>query len=247
MYYAEGDRLFQIIVKISDAPGSLSSILNLLGTRVNLVGTATYTLGDGTAMLSAFAKALSDKETPATIQKALGTSPATVESEVREGKDGLLVDTFHTGLEALGEDYMLLRRWGLGNMFDHIVKIFGSGGEVLLFEEGAAMARGNLERTTAALTMPAVMNHPSYVISFLTAQGWGSFKLVQEKNSSTITATDCFECAKGSKIRKKCDFVRGYLEATASGMGGPYQAEEVECTLRGGKNCVFRLAPRKKP
>ena len=246
MYYAPGKRLFQIVVRISDAPGSLSSILNLLGSRVNLIGTATYTLGDGTAMLNAFAEALTAQDTTASIKKALSTSPATVESEVREGKDGLLVDTFHTGLEALGEDYMLLRRWGMGNMFDHIVKIFGTGGEVLLYEEGSAMARGNLERTSSALTMPTILGNPSYLISFLSAQGWGSFKLDQVKDEATVTAADCFECAKGSKVRRKCDFVRGYLEGTASGAGGEYQAEEVECRLRGGKACVFHIFPRKQ-
>ena len=245
MYYSKGANVFHIIIRISDAPGSFGRVLDLLGSKVNLVGTSTYTLGDGSAMVSAFAEALSKNETAAGIKKLLAASSVVVESEVRQGKDGLLVDTFHTGLEALREDYMLLRRWGMGSVFDHIVKIFGTGGEVLLYEEGAAMARGNLERTTAALSPQILAEYPSYLMNFLSAQGWGQFKLEQKRDKSVITVTDCFECAKGSEVRKKCDFVRGYLEGTASAAGGvPTQVEELQCTLKGGRACVFQVSRR---
>ena len=195
MYYARGKRLFQVIVHISDAPGSLGEVLRILGSMVNLIGTSTYTLGDGTAMFIAFTQALTSSVSPEKVQSALGGSPAAIESEVREGQDGLLVDTFHTGLDVANEDFMLLRRGGMGSVFDHIVKIFGSGGEVLLYEEGVAMAGENAERTQAALPPPVVRNNMTYLVNFLSAQGWGTYEMERGRGELEfeVAITDCFE------------------------------------------------------
>jgi len=54
--FAEGKDLFHVVVRMSVAPGPLSPILDALRPRLNLIGIHTYTLGDGSAMLSAFAE-----------------------------------------------------------------------------------------------------------------------------------------------------------------------------------------------
>ncbi len=249
IYYEKEKKLFQIVVRMSDAPGSLMSILEVLGRKVNLIATSTYTLGDGTAILSAFSEPLSSTETIAGIQKALGSSPVTIESDVTEGKGGLLVDTFHSGLQVGGEDYMLLRRAGLSGVFDHIVKIFGTGGEVLLYEEGLAMAQRNAKNMNDLLTPEVVGPNTSYLIEFLTAQGWGVFEPTAGKGSheGTVKMSHCFECEHGSTVRKHCDFMRGYFEGSANfTLGVSMQVEELECALRGDKACIYRVTHRKK-
>jgi predicted hydrocarbon binding protein len=245
LYYAKGKRLFQIIVHISDAPGSLGATLNLLGPMVNMVGTSTYTLGDGTAMISAFAEGLGPEVTSGTIQRALGGSKATIESEVREGHEGLLVDSFHTGLKVGGDDYILLRRGGMISVFDQIVKIFGTGGEVLLYEEGKALGRGNAQKRVDELGSDTVVKDAGYLAKALSAQGWGKVETTSKPGSKefVVTVTDCFECTGSARVRKRCDFVRGFFEGSSGVTRGvPIRVEEVECTLRGDPACSFRIS-----
>lgn len=249
MYYVKGKKLFQVVVHMSDAPGSLRSILDVLSPRLNMVGLSTYTVGDGTAILSAFAEALDQEETPSSIQRILRNSSAALEAEIMEGKDGLLVDTFHSGLEVGDEDFMLLRREGFSGVFDQIVKIFGKGGQVLLYEEGLAMARRNARKTASELGKDVIHANLPFLIKFLTASGWGTFetKPGHKDFEYDVTVTDCFECSKQSDERKECDFLRGYFEGSGSTTFGiPMHAEEVRCILRGDNACVFHISPRKE-
>jgi predicted hydrocarbon binding protein len=244
-HYAKGKKLFQIIVHISDSPGSLAEVQKVLGAKVNLLGTTSYTLSDGTAMFNAFAEALSVEETPERLVGALRKVKSTIEADVREGKGGLLVDTFHRGIVIGKDDYILLRSDGLGEMFDRIVQLFSSGGEVLLYEEGKAMGEDNAEEVSAQLGDEVVRTNAAYLAHQLTAQGWGATVSDTRPGSRTITITveDCFECRGGSKGRQKCDFLRGYFEGTARVTREARLAcEEIECRLTGGKSCVFRIS-----
>ncbi len=248
IYYAKGKKLFQIIVQMSDTPGSLGSILDLLGSKVNLVGSSTYTLGDGTAILSAFAEALSQEETGGSLHDLLESSQAIKEVEVREGQGGLLIDTFHKGLQVGNDEYIQLRRDGLSGVFDHIVKIFGTGGEVLLYEEGLALAQKAAEKTKATLTIGVINANLMYMVNLLSAQGWGTFEVKpgEGDHEYTIMVSDCFECSNGSEVRRGCDFMRGSLERSSGvTFGVPMQSEEPECILRGARACVFQIAPKK--
>lgn len=229
---------------MSDAPGSMTAILDLLGSRVNLIGINSYTLSDGTAMLSGFAEPLSRDESPQQLAQALGKLPASLDAEVMEGKDGILVDTFHTGIKVGSDDYLMLRREGLARVFDHLVRLFGTGGEVLLYEEGKALGRDSAKRRVEEIGKERVVKNAGYIGRALTAQGWGTFATVSAPGSQgiTITVADCFECAGGGKTRKKCDFLRGFLEASVEvTRGGGAMVEETECILRGGAACTFKI------
>jgi hypothetical protein len=120
LFYAKGKKLFNVVVHISDAPGSMGKVLDALGARVNLIGTSSYSLGDGSAMFAAFAEALDRRETPATLKGAIDRLEVTIEAEVSEGKDGLLVDTFHTGIQVGGDGYMLMSREGLSEVLQAV-------------------------------------------------------------------------------------------------------------------------------
>ena len=230
---------------MSDAPGSMGEILEALRKRVNMIGTSSYTLSDGTAMLTAFAEALSSKETAASLKEAIGGLEAALETEVSEGRDGLLVDTFHTGILVGDDEYLLLRRQGLSGVFDHIVKLFGTGGEVLLYEEGKALGRDNAERLAKELGEETVANEAAYLGRVLAAEGWGVNESTTNAGTSElrVTVADCFECSGKGEMRKGCDFLRGFYEGSVeAARGARPKVEEVECRLRGGKHCVFRVS-----
>jgi predicted hydrocarbon binding protein len=248
LHYAPGKKLFHVVVKLSDAPGSYNSILSLLSPKVNLVGTNTYTLSDGTAVFSGFAESLSPDETAEGLKSVIASSKAAIEVEVSEGKGGLLVDTFHTGLAVGGEPYLLFRREGMSHMFDHVSRMLGSGGEALLFEEGAALGRRNSETMTRMIGVELIRDQAQTLSRFLTAQGWG---VIERKEGSdgrswTFVVHDCFECSTEASIRTGCNFLRGYFAGAVRLVYG-YDAEskETKCILRGAKDCEFVVTPKK--
>ena len=244
LHFAKGKRFFQIIVRISDKPASLKPVVDLLAQKVNLINISAYNLDDGTAIFSAFAEALSPGETTSTLERAFSRSGAMKEVEVREGQDGLLVDTFHTGLVAAGKEYLLMRRDGFGRVLDHIVGLLGSGGVTLLFEEGKAMGRDNAVSLRDEIGSDLDLSLWPYLLKILTAYGWGTLEFEPGLTISegAIRVGNCLECADTSNVRRGCNFLRGYLEGGAEAATGvPFKSEEVECTLRGGKQCVFHL------
>ena len=242
--YAPGKKLFHVMVKLRDAPGSYSLILDTLRSKINLIGTSTYSLSDGTAMFSGFAEALSPAQTPDEIQALVMSSKAALEAEVREGRDGLLVDTFHNGFVVDGDSYMLLRAAGLAHVFERVSKILGSGGEALLYEEGFALAQWDIERNLKKLGTERLRAQIGALNRMLSAQGWGDVKGEYGRSEAEITMSvkDCFECSGETTSRKACNFVRGYFAgAAAAAYGAEYDCKETKCKTKGSEVCEFTL------
>lgn len=246
VHYAPGKKLFHIVVTLSDAPGSYSSILDLVRTKVNLIGTSTYTRSDGTAMFSGFSEALSRALTAKGLERLIMSSKAAISATVYEGKDGLLVDTFHTGFVVGDEEYILMRRDGLVHVFDRVSKMLGSGGDALLFEEGTAMGLRNAEMMIKNVGVKRVRAQTGTLNRFLAAQGWGEIeaKAGPGKDGFSVKIDDCFECSTDGASRGGCNFMRGYLAGGARAtFGKDYESIETKCRLKGAGACEFVLTP----
>lgn len=246
VHYAPKKKLFHVIVKLSDAPGSYSLVLDTLRPKLNLIGTSTYTLNDGTAIFSGFAEALSEETTTEAIKKLILGSKGAFDAVVREGKDGLLVDTFHMGFNVDGDDYLLLRSQGISQMFDRVSGMLGSGGDALLFEEGYAMGRRNAENLIKVIGVEVVREQVGALSRTLSAQGFGDIEgdVGPSDGDFTMTVSDCFECSGDESKRKGCNFMRGYFVGSARAIfGKKYRCEEVKCILNGAKACEFKLSP----
>ena len=247
VHFAPDKKLVHIVVKLSDAPGSYSQILDSLRTKVNLIGTTTYTLSDGTAMFSGFAETLDQKGTGEGIQELIMKSGAALEAQVREGRDGLLIDTFHRGFAVDGDRYMLMRLGELVNMFDHVAKLLGTGGEALLYEEGVATGRWSADTASSRYGDERVRAQVGAINHLMTAEGMGDVEGVYGPGDGeiTVTITECFECTGEPASRSGCSFMRGYLVGAANSIyGKKYTCVEERCSLKGGKSCEFRLTPK---
>ena len=250
IHFAPGKKLFHVVVRLSDAPGSYSAILNLLGPKVNLIGTTTYSLSDGTAIFSGLSESLSPRETSSSLSRLIMSSKAAIEASVFEGHDGLLVDTFHTGVEVGGDEFMLVRRLGASLMFDHVAKLLGSGGETLLYEEGRSLSLLNAENMIKLVGIERVRTSSAELSHFLTAQGWGSLDVVGNlgDGSLSIKLSDCFECSAKVTYRKGCNFMRGYFAGSMeASMGGNVEAKEVRCSMKGNSSCEFNVTTTAEP
>jgi predicted hydrocarbon binding protein len=247
VHFAPGKKLVHVVVRLSDAPGSLSSILDLLAARVNLVGTTTYANSDGTALFSGFAEALSTGETAEGLRALILMSKAAKEADVVEGNEGLLVDTFHTGFVVGDEDYVLLRREGMAQMFDRVSKMLGSGGETLLVEEGKAMGQWNASSLAKRIGTERIRANSGALNRLLAAQGLGEVETRENPGGGfTVTVADCFECSGRRRSRTACSFMRGYLVGfLAEEVGKDFDSVEEKCRLNRGEVCEFNLTTRK--
>ena len=244
-YFSPKVKAYHLVVKMKDVPGALSIVLAMLPDVVDLVDSVSYTLEDWTAVWSGFGKSLSEKETEASIKELIERSPLVLDCQVKESENGVVVDSFHAGLEvAPDRPAMVLPVAGFSRICDHLARILGSGGETILYEEGAALGRltgrflndklgdGKLElRFMAALGM-------------YRASGWGTLSVQAERSGSQfrVVAKDCPECADAGRDRTECGFLRGHLTSMISMLGREeFKSEETKCRLRGDSTCEFIL------
>ncbi|QQG49321.1 MAG: 4-vinyl reductase [archaeon] len=247
-HYAPGKRLFHIVARMSDEPGSFSSILDLLASQVDLIGTETYGVDEGSAVFSGFAEPLSPTQTPSELEKVIMGSKAAREAMVTEGSDGMLVDKFHTGLEVGPQSLMYFRRGAMSKVFDKVVELFGSGGETLLYNEGNAMGRDNAAVMINLIGKEMVRRQSDQLRFVLQAQGWGSLSVPQRDPAgwSKVQVNDCFECSESGGKRHSCNFLRGYLEGSGTTVYDvEMRSEETKCILRGDPVCEFALGPKR--
>ncbi|QQG48967.1 MAG: hypothetical protein HY247_01225 [archaeon] len=244
-HFAPDEKLFHIVVQIKDLPGALGSVLSLLSDRLDLVGITSYGLDDSTAICSAFARAMSRATTADHIHKSLKSSPMVVESFVEEGRDGLLVDGFHTGMETKpGQEFMLMPRRTQSAMMRRIVKEFGSGGKAILYEEGVAAGEANAEFLVELLGEEGVSRTGPALLRRRAVYGWGEMEPVSMVigESATLRVIDCFECSEWHRELDGCHFWRGFIVGRFSSLWGTkVTAEEVKCVGRGDDFCDFSL------
>ncbi|MDA4124092.1 MAG: hypothetical protein OK438_01385 [Thaumarchaeota archaeon] len=244
-HYAPGKKLFNVVVTLKDVPGALSSVLELLSDRVNLIGSVSYATGDGSAIWSGFAQSLSQRESTANLKRLLGRSKMVKESWVGQGQQGFLVDSFHTGIDIDSESFMLSPRKGTSQMFEMLVKTFGTGGETILFNEGVEMGRFTAEYFRKILGPELAKKNPSKYGSVFGAEGWGAGTLLKSRTDGKvrIRVAECFECSTKSDVRTTCTFRRGHIQGfTSTILERPMTSVETTCRFRGGPYCQFELS-----
>jgi predicted hydrocarbon binding protein len=215
-----------------------------------VVGATSYTQPDRTAILSAVVEARSQGETPEKLRSHIVSSGA-INAEVFEGREGMLVDSFHEGLVTGAEYHMLVPRHGVVRMLDRIHMLLGTGAEVLLFEQGSALGRSDGEALVRSLGADRVVENFEYLAKSLAAQGRGSIVrriASSDETRTVITVNDCFECSSNESGRTACHFVRGYIAGNAAAIyRTEFNVEEVKCTLIGGDACEFLMEPKATP
>ena len=245
-YYSEHKKLFHVVTRIKDVPGALAGVLTLLTTEVNLLGSTSYSVEGDSAMFSCFAEALRKSETPEEIQGLLAVSPWVLESRVSESKNGFLVDSFHTGVQVgTGEPYIMFPTAGMADVFEKLVREFGSGGETILYELGRNFGYDRFEiyRSLLGPDPRARLDEAAHIFE---AMGYGASAINQNTDGSIrIVVDDCFECATPSEIGRSCAFRRGLAAGTFGALlGREIQCREMKCRSKGDKFCEFLVTPR---
>lgn len=241
--FAPDANLFHVVARMKDVPGALNSVLTLLSSRVNILGSVSYGTLEGMAIWSAFVEALSKNETGPKLVKLLSQSKFVEESVVMRNEEGLLVDSFHSGIEVeLGEDFILLPARGVSHTYDELTEVFGSGGDTILFNEGFSLGKINSSYFARLLGLDLARQRISQLIALYGTMGWGNVEFAIGGSGSTfnIRVANCFECSAQRKVRQTCSFVRGHLTGVLNTIfEHEMRGKESKCRFRGDPICEF--------
>lgn len=242
--FSPDKRLVHVVVKMKDTPRAYATVLELLAGRVNLIETVTYGVSDG-AIFSGFAEALFPTERPEELRELISKSSMVLDCEVTESSNGVIVDTFHKGLEtSSGDPLVMFRRKGLVSMFDEMARLSGKEWEAVLFKEGVAVGESDGSEILQTWKPGFMAEGFTVLVSLFAAFGWGDATPTDRSNPRKvrIRMDDCFECSPARKENRSCSFIQGFLVGSARTLlGREVKCEEPVCRFRGDDYCEFLL------
>jgi len=241
-------RNFHIVLTLRNVPGALAGVSSIITSSNTNILSGQISVLDGHAHWSFFAEAEKGGTNAATLRSLLVASEYTEEVAVSEDADGLLVDNVCFPLRwNQGDRAVVIRQRALAEMFTQMRKEFGSGGSVLLYNEGYNMGRGSFELVLERAGKPFIREHLRECMGILASVGWGKFSLVsydKEGPRLVVRVEDSFECTGFDSDRPYSQFLRGHMCSVLSLLlDAKLKCEETSCVATGSKYCEFRLAP----
>jgi predicted hydrocarbon binding protein len=163
---------------------------------------------------------------------------------VNEDADGLALDLFHFPLrDPGGERAYVISAESLGAVFDKMRELFGTGGEVVIFEEGETVGAKEVEELTKMVgrdnIVPLLPNLPF----LLQVTGVGRPEIVSmdlERLDVVFRIYDCVECEHRISSVPYSRWIKGMLVGFMSTLfERPCRAEETKCIAMGDRYCEF--------
>jgi predicted hydrocarbon binding protein len=242
-----GRRLAQVLVTMKDEVGAVASVNSLVASlNVDIRQSMSYSLAeDSRAIYNAFVVLNDPKVSLVQLVDRLKESTFVVKVEAREGRDGVIVDGISFPVNWQGRRTIILSQTATARMFEAIRFTLGSGGDVVLYQQGSSYGRELAESFMARLGGDYLRRNFDYTLALLSATGWGVPELVGSKDSFpniTITLQSCLECDGVRATRPACSFVRGFLAGVSSTIvGHTVHCEESHCIGMGEPHCEFAL------
>ena len=245
LLFSRGQKVFHIAAEIEDVPGSLNSVLELVSGQIDLQNTISFSHDKGLASWRAFARAVDASTTVEGLRSLIQKSPFVKAVEVAEGKDGLVVNKTSAGPSlGPGEPLIVMSIAGMNSVFNHVAKIFGTGGEAILYGEGHSLGQANGRYLKEYIGNGLVKHKLEDLSGLYGSFGWGIVEVSYDGLGSTVTARvrDCFECLSAETVETRCNFFLGHLKGIVSTLlGAELSGSETRCKKRGNQFCEFEL------
>jgi predicted hydrocarbon binding protein len=245
LLYSRGAKVFHISAEIEDVPGSLNSVLELARGQIDLKNTISFSHDRGVASWRAFAEAVDPHVTTESVRFQLQKSPFVKSVDVSEGRDGLVVNKTSSGPTlGPGEPLIVMSIGGLNSVFNQVVKVFGTGGESILYGEGYSLGQANGNYLKGLLGNGHLKHSLDDLAGIYSSFGWGILEVLHEEGTGVTTGRvrDCFECTSAEASETRCNFFLGHFKGVMSIlMGVDLVGSETRCKIRGNDFCEFEL------
>ena len=250
--YSPDRTLFAVALRTKNVPGALGDIATRLGrAKVNLLSTSNYTLPDNPeSMLSFFAEAKDPAMSEDDLAKVLSPSPFVLDQRVEKSSSGLLTDDFTFPLVFLpGGRGILLPQSGVTAMFQDMVRLFGTGGEAILYSAGASVGRQGVEDLAKMRGREDVLEGAEGFIRMYAALGWGRIEISEADPvlpRYRFRLVDGFESGGAKSTKPRCHFTRGIIAGAGERVfGREMEVAEEECAAAGDPCCVFSVGVKR--
>ena len=246
--YSANRHVFAGSVWIRDVPGALAGVaIGLAKAGINLVGSSSSNVAEmGLSEWGFFAECEDGRLEVDKLQNLVLEQPNVVHCGIKDGDDGLVVDSLHYPLRMnTGQQVMVLRRDIFTQMFKRMREVFGSGGDVVLHELGYATGRDVVNDHVNNLGRAVLLRHQIQMGEELMAQGWGRVEVVSGTSGpmrAVFRLFDSFECAGIRSSSPNSQFFKGYVQGYVKALYGvPVDCNERRCTSMGDPYCEFEI------
>lgn len=243
------EKFFQVAVELRNVPGALHGLLGVV-SEMNLNVLSSFSSVDPfgkTGVWSAFVK--DSDHTTSELKRRISASKYVLDSVVMESNDGFLVDNIHFPLAFnTGDRAVMMGAGYIARMLAAVRKEFGSGGDVIVYNEGRSYGKDVGAYYNNELGVEFVRSNLLSVLKLYQALGW--FKIEEmERNqggrSAVLRVSECFECEGKTSPKPYSHFVRGHLGGSLSAyLGEDLECEETKCIAVGSRFCEFSLKPK---
>jgi predicted hydrocarbon binding protein len=244
--YDPEKKYFHVVVELKNEKGALANLCATFAeANVNLLNGFISVSPEGkSGIFSTFAEAESPSVTAADIQGVVDSCKFTKRSIIKESTNGLLVDTFHFPLRMTpGSDSILMSVNVLSHMFKELRESFGSGGSVILYNEGLAVGKSWMESISLPTGRKNALKHLNELFQIYHACGWGMIEVTtssSDLNDARIRVWNSFECSGHSAVRPYSQFLRGMINGSCRAISDiTTQCDEMKCIAVGDRYCEF--------
>ena len=242
-----GKRLAQVIVTVKDEVGAVANVNALIASLgVDIRQSMSYSLPDESlAIYNTFVVFNDPKVSLVQLVERLEESAFVTSVHAQEGRDGVIVDENSFPVSWQGRRTIILSQTAAARMFEAIRFTLGSGGDVVLYQQGSSYGKELAESFVARLGRDYLKRNFDYSLGLLSATGWGIPEIVGSKDTFpdiTVTVRSCLECDGVAKERPTCSFMRGFLAGVSRAIvGHTVHCEETRYVARRDPFCMFEL------
>ena len=192
----------------------------------------------------------SPRTTEEDIGRVLASSSYHLDSHVRRSDSRLLVDDYAFPMMFYpGGRGIILPQSGVRAMFEDIRRLFGSGGDSILYRAGVALGREGAGEVAKLYEGEEPSRMANDLAKLYSALGWGRMQATAAEAGRCrfrLKLWDGFESAGAKAETPSCHFTRGLLAGSTERLtGGPAEVVEAECAATGDPCCVFMVGEEK--
>jgi predicted hydrocarbon binding protein len=247
---AHGRRLCHIAVTVRGSPVSFGTLAaRVVSSGLDILdGFTTVDNTQRTALCSFFAEVRENNFDLNRLKTDIGSFPFVISCQVRESKDGFMLDTVNFPIRSTtGERILLVKQDAFSDSLDRIRSMTGGAADILVFEMGFAAGQRDASAILHEFGRERIFDQSIDLSLAYRSLGWGKAHLVKINPDGPrleIVVEECFECEGRVSNRSVCYFMGGHLA------GGAYEifrtmlrCEETKCSGLGDHHCEFVLGP----
>ncbi len=251
--YIPKKNYFLINLEMRNRLGDVAAVSHILAEASIEILTGSFTRGGGgkPGTWQVFVQPLNGNLSSDDLKRLLLSCPDVMGCQIKESREGLLVDsvTFPIKISS-GQRAMIIRNDVWNSMLKRTREKFGSGGDVIIYEQGNMAGRMTGKELLSALGKDFLTQQLDQVVAMYQALGWGKAKILSFVHSPlalTIRMWDSAECMGQKSDKPTGHFIRGHIVGVVEEMFGiECKCAETSCLARGNPYCEFVLEEKKR-